>query len=404
MIHVCYGLYDKDGLYSKYTGTSITSIFENTKEKVTVHIFHDNTLTPENLNNFSQIAENYNQAVKFYNFDKICPEKIQYLREKVSDYVDSRFTVGAFFRLMIDKNLFGNDVSKIIYLDSDTVVNLDIAELWNYNIEDYAIAAVPEIEATRGYMQPGKYVITTGKVKVEDYLCSGVVVLNFDKIGKNFFYDGINWLSSNQSCECPDQDILNYFFSKNYLKLPGKFNAFINICKALDQNIIYQKIYHYAGRGYLGMDTDSEHNKLFLKYFSKTAWFNLNIFERIYQVTNQINNQGKIFAFQVSLLMNGKKRVFFTFTSLLEPIKRFVGNGNEEFVVVDENSSLEPLVKAMNKGKDKKVFFIMVDDYDTIKNYLTRAGFKEFEHFINATVFIPGYDKEDFSFPMIEAL
>ncbi|MBQ4404635.1 MAG: hypothetical protein II857_09525 [Selenomonadaceae bacterium] len=29
MIHVCFGLYDKTGRYSKFTGTTICSIFEN---------------------------------------------------------------------------------------------------------------------------------------------------------------------------------------------------------------------------------------------------------------------------------------------------------------------------------------------------------------------------------------
>ena len=29
MIHVCYGLYDKDGRYSKFTGTSMLSMLEN---------------------------------------------------------------------------------------------------------------------------------------------------------------------------------------------------------------------------------------------------------------------------------------------------------------------------------------------------------------------------------------
>lgn len=29
MIHVCFGLYDKNGTYSKFTGTSMLSIFEN---------------------------------------------------------------------------------------------------------------------------------------------------------------------------------------------------------------------------------------------------------------------------------------------------------------------------------------------------------------------------------------
>ena len=29
MIHVCFGLYDKHGTYSKFTGTTMLSIFEN---------------------------------------------------------------------------------------------------------------------------------------------------------------------------------------------------------------------------------------------------------------------------------------------------------------------------------------------------------------------------------------
>ena len=29
MIHVCFGLHDKDGRYSKFTGTAMTSLFEN---------------------------------------------------------------------------------------------------------------------------------------------------------------------------------------------------------------------------------------------------------------------------------------------------------------------------------------------------------------------------------------
>ena len=48
MIHVCFGLFDKTGRYSKFTGTTICSIFANTKSEVTTHILHDDTLTADN--------------------------------------------------------------------------------------------------------------------------------------------------------------------------------------------------------------------------------------------------------------------------------------------------------------------------------------------------------------------
>ena len=405
MIHVCYGLNDAKGNYSKYTGTSMLSVFENTKEKITVHIFHDNTLSEVNRQKFQAVAEKYNQQIKFYNFDEICPEKIQLLREKIPEFVNSRFTVGAFYRLMIDKKIFDDNISKIIYLDSDTIVNLDIAELWNYNLENYTLAAVPEIDATHGYMVKNKYLLNTGKVEVEDYLCSGVIVLNFDKISENFFYEGINWLANNQSCECPDQDILNYFFSKNYLKLPEKFNAFINPNRRVYGNVVYEKIYHYAGRGNLGMNLKSEHNKLFLQNFVKTGWFDVNIFEGIYKAAKEMYNKNKIFGYKIATAISEKSRAFFTLPPFVASLKNFFNISNrEELIVANEKDSLKILSKAIRKSKNKKVFLIMVENYEVVKKQLIQSGFKEFENFVDASIFVPNLETQDFSFQWLEAL
>ena len=57
MIHVGFSLYDKTGRYSKFTGTAILSMFENTKSEVTVHILHDNTVSADIRNKFSSLAE-----------------------------------------------------------------------------------------------------------------------------------------------------------------------------------------------------------------------------------------------------------------------------------------------------------------------------------------------------------
>ena len=72
MIHVCFGLYDKTGSYSKFTGTAMLSLFDNTTSNVTVHILHDNTLTNDNREKFSYVAGRYGQRVKFYNVEKLC--------------------------------------------------------------------------------------------------------------------------------------------------------------------------------------------------------------------------------------------------------------------------------------------------------------------------------------------
>ena len=63
MIHVCYAMRDESGKYSKFVGTSMLSMFENTREKITVHLIHDSTLSCENRKKFLQIVYKYDQEI-----------------------------------------------------------------------------------------------------------------------------------------------------------------------------------------------------------------------------------------------------------------------------------------------------------------------------------------------------
>ena len=389
MIHVCYGLYDKTGHYSKFTGTSILSMFENTKEKVTVHIFHDDTLTDANRQRFQAVAEKYNQIIKFYNFDKICPEKIEYLREKLSNIFESRFSVGTLYRLMIDRNFFGDDVSKIIYLDSDTVVNLDIAELWNYNLENYALAAVPENWATHSHMSiKDKILVTSGKVRFQNYLCAGILIFNLDKFDSDFFYNSVQWLSNNPKCKYFDQDILNNFFAGNYCKLPPKFNSFVEIEKRLSEGTILEKIYHYAGSIALGFNMEDPYDKLFFSYFIKTAWFDLDFIGNAYKIMQKIFTECQSFTIDFSKMISGKERAFFVSQKNAIALKEaFNIDDAEEVIVLDSKQSLENLIDSLKKFRGKKFFFIMAN-YQAIKEILIYEGFLEYEDFINAKLFL----------------
>ena len=115
MIHVCFGLSDKDGRYSKFTGTAILSMFENTNEKVTAHILHDDTLTDDNREKFLSIAKRYNQLIKFYNVEKICAEEFNFINKLFeSEHMREGFSLGKFYRLLTPQILSVN-IEKIIY-------------------------------------------------------------------------------------------------------------------------------------------------------------------------------------------------------------------------------------------------------------------------------------------------
>ena len=71
MIHVCYSLRDDSGKYSKFVGTSIESLLENTKSEVMIHLIHDSTLTDSNRKKFRQIVYSHDQKFEFYNLEKL---------------------------------------------------------------------------------------------------------------------------------------------------------------------------------------------------------------------------------------------------------------------------------------------------------------------------------------------
>ena len=70
MIHVAYRLWGGDGFYAKMCGTSMLSMFENTQKEVTIHIMHNNRLTPDNREKLCYIAWQYNQHIEFRDVEK----------------------------------------------------------------------------------------------------------------------------------------------------------------------------------------------------------------------------------------------------------------------------------------------------------------------------------------------
>ena len=410
MIHVCYGLYDKTGHYSKFTGTSMLSIFENTfapANSITVHILHDNTLTQENKNNFIYIAGRYGQNVKFHNIEELCADKLQFLREKLEKVFHSRFSVGTFYRLMMSKNFFyPENISKIIYLDSDTIVNLDIQELWNYPMQNYTLAAVPELLATHNHMIVNKYLINSGKVNIEDYFCAGIIILDINKINKNFFYEGVQWLADHPQSQSYDQDILNNFFANGYCKLPEKFDSFVLALRLVKDMTLTERIYHYAGNTAVTFDMKDPYTRLFFEHFVKTPWFNFDLIGNAYDFTRQMYNERQKILLQLANILHDKQRAFL-FSKENEEAMRYIFkiNDAEEVIISDDANFGEKLFNSMKNSQGKKVFFLLTDYYSSIQPQLSNAGFVENKDFINVMWFMSEtYGLPFETYPFLKAL
>lgn len=385
MIHVCFGLHDKSGHYSKFVGATMASIFENTAAPVTIHILHDATLSDDNRDNFSYLAGRYAQQVKFHNVEKICADELKFLKEHIAKVLNTRFSIGTFYRLLMKKILRG--VGKAIYLDADIIVNIDIAELWKHDLKDLPLAAVPEKDATLGYMIANKYLINKKLVKQENYFNAGVILFNVDALDKNFFYDGLKFLADNPQCECFDQDILNAFFAANYLKLEQKFDSFVQSDR-LKKLPLAKKIYHYAGQC-IELKFDDAYNKLFMEHFTRTPWFNFGLMNRLGNAMRKFNDN---YILQVQYMMKltaEHKRAFFVAPNNLNAVKVLFSVKDDELIIkADSGNAINDLLAKMKELRGQKVFFICQRNYDDYKQLLYRFGFREMADFVNGMLFM----------------
>ena len=378
MIHVCFGLYDKDGLYSKFTATTISSMFENTKSKVTVHILHDDTLTQDNRDKFNYLAGQYNRQIKFYNVEKICANKIESIRQMMSDAsMFDRFTVGAVYRLLVT-DVLPNNIDKLFYFDSDIIFNLDIKEMDDIDLKGKPLAAVAEFDL--GIKTESMYLahklVTSGMLSYKEYFSSAVLIINLDYWRKNqkLIDEGLNFIARNTDCNYFDQDVLNYCFGKNYLHLPEHYNCWIPFERRVNPEI-KKAVYHYVSQS-LKLDKRDNFNKLWFENFSKTPWFNIDALLNIGDGVRELYNAIKDTALRLSILMTMKRRAFFmTPANVAGVTKIFNINENDEVITATDNDAFKNMVLSLRESEGKKFFYIFVPSFGHISEALAKNGF-----------------------------
>ena len=384
MIHICFALHDKTGRYSKFTGTTMLSLFDNTNSEVTVHILHDNTLSFDNREKFIYLAGRYNQHVKFYNVEQLCADKIAEIKNSIPRVLNSGFTIATFYRFLIPY-IFSSEIDKVIYLDSDLIVNLDIAELWRIELDGRPIAGVSEHMLGS---DPRWFVMCRdGLVKLEDYFNAGVIVmdLNVFRAEEQRLLNGIKFIAANPQYNFFDQDVLNYCFSTTALKLPTKFNVLVRDLRIKPNQRIERKIYHYAAAG-TQLNSNDIFNRLWLKYFLKTPFFDEDTIGRLYASFQQIHVQLKRSMMNISATVSGKTRVFFDAAANVNAIKQMFSLRKGEEVITPENGGIQRLLDAMKKSRGKKVFFIMPPNFPY--QVLIEAGFEFGKDFVNGLEFL----------------
>ena len=388
MVHVCYAIYDKTGSFSRIAAASLQSLYDNTDAWVTVHILHDNTLSEENKEKYIYQARMQGQNIVFYNMDELLPKEIG----KIKEGNQGRFSPATMYRLLL-MHVLDKNIKKVIYLDSDIIVNMDIAEMFNIDIGDVAVAAVPEIFATYNHMVE-KDIINDGTVKKENYFCAGVLMFNMEEYTKypNLCLDGLEFLNKNPQYDCNDQDILNYNFSNNYYHLPVKYDTFVDALRLPDskQDELQECIYHYAGNAMELTKSEDIYNQLFFDYYVKTPWFDGNVFLKAVSVAMKARHDADKVIMNImkdrNIVFCGNKE---TDLQRLQASKINCNGAVFLNIYADKNTIImEKCLDYFEQNKKDRPLLLVMSAYPLINQALAQKGYKEGTDYLDASTLL----------------
>ena len=246
MIDVCFAVHDVTGTYSKYTAVAIASLLDHTEEKVRIHILHDRELPVETKKRFEKLVEGYSREVFFY-----CAEMPEQIIERLDT---SHFTVGTLWRLMM-ADILPDYVEKVLYLDSDLLINMDVLELWKLDMQDNlvlgkwdkAFSCIAE-ELGIKVKKYSNHLMENGTLNKYDYINAGVMVMDLAGIRneKKLFDESVSFFEAYPDCEYLDQDAINYIFEGRKGLLDERFNLYTRELRE-KRSKLEECIYHYSG-------------------------------------------------------------------------------------------------------------------------------------------------------------
>ena len=137
------------------------------------------------------------------------------------------FRPETYFRLLAPQLL--PNVDKAIYLDSDLIVNADIAELYDTDVEGYKLGATRDADTIGqidGYDESvGPYLENElGMDDPHDYFQAGVLVMNLAELRRTVTPEEFLRISTERMWRWLDQDVLNKVVNGHYVRVPMKWN------------------------------------------------------------------------------------------------------------------------------------------------------------------------------------
>ena len=248
-----------DQRFSQYAMVAIASMIANTsaRRKYAIHILHTD-VNEETQAVFAKMAKP-NVTIEFNNVSSLIDSIVSML--PIRDY----YSPSTYYRFVIASHFPQYD--KAVYIDSDTCVCDDVAKLYDTQMGNKYVAAVPEaVMAT--IKDCGEYSEKVLGINRNRYFNAGMIVINskawrqHDVLGQFLFLIGYyNFVVAQ------DQDYLNVICKNKVHYLPRRWNMETIKSWKIDRNNL--GIVHFAFAAKPWQDINCFYGDIFWKYASK---------------------------------------------------------------------------------------------------------------------------------------
>lgn len=273
--------------YAPFAAVVVASIIENaTPENCYDIVVMTNDMLQRNRWRIETLAEGKeNISVRVLNISKMI--------EGVSFYTWAHFTSNTYYRLLTP-DVFAN-YKKVLYLDSDIVVEHDIAQLFETDLTGYYLAAAYDTHVVSYCtrvppLEQREYNKT--ELGMEDpcqYFQAGVSLFNIKALRQDFEDGYLIKQGMSHRLRWLDQDLINKLFYGKILPLPNRWNIMVsNQPDNLDEYFLpeaqrkeyyearcHPYIVHYVGRSMPCYTLQPDLYEYFWKYARLTPFYEI---------------------------------------------------------------------------------------------------------------------------------
>ena len=261
-----------DDNYAQHCCAMLCSLFENNKESVFhIHIL-THGLSDVYTTQIKLLCNRYNNKLTIYDVDESKLEGVKFRKKRP-------LTKAAYYRILLPE-ILEDKIKKVLYLDCDMIIMGNIEELFELELDNYALAATLDSMPWNSTHRK--------QLKMESderSFCSGIMMINLAYWRSNNVVERLLEFSKRDRHPVflHDQDALNYVFMKQWFLLPPKWNkaseSYLPDISGLPYFDIYEYVYqpkviHFSTNAKPWFNIKCPYSHYYRKYLNLSGFVN----------------------------------------------------------------------------------------------------------------------------------